>query len=73
MNKNSKPVVLLSNGKVYGSWNIANKILNTQFSRKNILNLQKYLKKKRNNTLYKNDRIMYLEDYLKVFDNTYFC
>lgn len=73
MNKSSKPVVLLSNGKVYGSWNIANKILSTEFSRKSILDLQSYLKKKGNNTLYKKDRIMYLEDYLKVFDNTYFC
>ena len=73
MNKSSKPVVLLSSGKIYGSWNIANKILGTNFNRKSILNLQQYLKKKNNNTLYKKDRIMYVEDYLKVFDNTYFC
>ena len=73
MNKSSKPVVLLSSGKIYGSWNITNKILGTNFNRKSILNLQQYLKKKNNNTLYKKDRIMYVEDYLKVFDNTYFC
>lgn len=34
---------------------------------------ENYLKRKGNNTLYKTNRVMYLEDYLKVFDNTYYC
>ena len=73
MYKKSQPVVSLHNGKVYGSVKIANKILGTNFSHHGILNLQNYLKRKGNNTLYKTNRVMYLEDYLKVFDNTYYC
>lgn len=66
----SKIVVYLQTGKIYGSCYHANKVLGKNFNRRSTLNLDKYYKKLNNNTLYKKDRLMFLEDYLKIFDST---
>lgn len=73
MSYSSKPIVVIKSGKIYGSRNIANKILGTKFTKRSILDIPKYLKKKSNNTLYNKDKIMFVQDYLKLFDHTYFC
>lgn len=70
MNSKVKPIVRLSDGKIYGNRKIIKDLLGINLNRKTILTFEKYLKMKHKNDFYKIDRFMYLEDYLKFFDYT---
>lgn len=66
---NYKPVVYLLDHKTYGNLSVFNKKFNTKLKGKNVLNLEKYIKlvdKGKDVSC----RVIWLEDYLKIFDFT---
>lgn len=67
---NAKSVIYLKDNSIYASVFHANKVIGYNFNRHSVLTVDTYKKKLKNNTLLKKDRLMYLNDYLKIFDYT---
>ncbi len=64
-----KPIVYLKNCKIYGHCGFINKEFNTKFTSRHVISLEKYI-----NLLDKgkdvSNKILLLEDYLKIYDYT---
>jgi hypothetical protein len=61
--------ILLDDNKVYGSWNHANKILGSSFTRKSVITYESYYYKIKKGKSLKN-KFLKLEDYLKINEFT---
>lgn len=70
MNCQSKPIIHLPDGKVLGSYITAGHVLGKRYYRRSIVDYDKYKYYEENHMLDKKDFIMYLNDYLKIFDST---
>ncbi len=70
MSHSSKPVVYIKTGELFGSYNIANIILNKNFSHRTLIDYKGYLKRKNNGSIYTKDYLMYADEYVRFFDMT---